>query len=386
MDSNQRVRIVGAHVGLLLLYALLAYTYYRIVNGPSVAVTVPFGGDFMNIWLAGKLVLQGQADIIYNADLYFKAQQAAFAENIEQHTFPYPPFFLPVTAPFGLLPYGMSYFVWCLGTFALYVWAMSTFGRKGIGVTLLLAAAPATFANFFAGQNGFLTAALFIGGLGLLQNRRYWAGVFFGLLTFKPHLGVLIPVALALRRQWRPFWVAGGVAVLIFSTGLVLFGLSILPQYLAATSFQHEVMEKGTGMFQMMTPSAFMAVRLLDGPLWLGYMLTALCALTSLAAVIVVWRRCENHDLRCAVLLIAALFAIPYALNYDMTIISAAVILLWPYLKARRDYIVMGMAWVLPVAVVILNLANMPLGPLVLLAALLVSVKCALENYSAAAK
>ena len=72
-----------------------------------------------------------------------------------------------------------------------------------------LALAPACLINAVGGQNGFLTAALFLGAILLSTAGRSLAGVLFGLLTFKPHLGFVLPfVLLALgaggRSRARP--------------------------------------------------------------------------------------------------------------------------------------------------------------------------------------
>ena len=68
-----------------------------------------------------------------------------------------------------------------------------------------LLAAPAVFINAVGGQNGTWTAALFGGGLSLLERRPLLAGGLLGLLIYKPQLALLIPVALLAGRHWRAF-------------------------------------------------------------------------------------------------------------------------------------------------------------------------------------
>ncbi|MGN5509364.1 glycosyltransferase 87 family protein, partial [Campylobacter coli] len=72
------------------------------------------------------------------------------------------------------------------------------------GQNLLLASAafPAVWVTEGHGQNAFLTTALMGAGLAGLETRPWLAGVAFGLLTFKPHLGLLIPVLLLLNGRW----------------------------------------------------------------------------------------------------------------------------------------------------------------------------------------
>ena len=67
------------------------------------------------------------------------------------------------------------------------------------------------------GQNAFLTAALFGGATLLVDRRPVMAGLLFGALCYKPHFGLLVPVALAAcgpmarlsRRgsgRWQRWW------------------------------------------------------------------------------------------------------------------------------------------------------------------------------------
>jgi hypothetical protein len=68
----------------------------------------------------------------------------------------------------------------------------------------------AVFINAVGGQNNTWTAALFGGGLSLLERRPLLAGGLLGLLIYKPQFGLLIPVALLAGRHWRA---SKGVAV-----------------------------------------------------------------------------------------------------------------------------------------------------------------------------
>ena len=50
------------------------------------------------------------------------------------------------------------------------------------------------------------------GGLLLLDRRPVLAGILFGALCYKPHFGMLIPVALAASGRWRAFGAAAASA------------------------------------------------------------------------------------------------------------------------------------------------------------------------------
>jgi alpha-1,2-mannosyltransferase len=76
--------------------------------------------------------------------------------------------------------------------------------------------APASVMSVASGQSGFLAAALMVAGVRLARSRPIVAGILIGLLSYKPQLGFLIPIALASAGLWRAFYVdivtVGGLA------------------------------------------------------------------------------------------------------------------------------------------------------------------------------
>lgn len=61
----------------------------------------------------------------------------------------------------------------------------------------------------------------------LLERSALLAGILFGLLTFKPQLGVLLPLALLAGRQWRAFIAAAATAAVLFAASVILFGANV---------------------------------------------------------------------------------------------------------------------------------------------------------------
>ena len=68
--------------------------------------------------------------------------------------------------------------------------------------------APASLINLLYGQNGFLTAALLVGGIRLAPSRPLSGGVLLGLLAYKPQFGLVVVVALVAARLWRAIFAA----------------------------------------------------------------------------------------------------------------------------------------------------------------------------------
>src|SRR5207244_366457 len=81
-----------------------------------------------------------------------------------------------------------------------------------------------TSVNVIVGQNAFLTLALLLAGVGLLGRRDFAAGAILGLLSYKPQLAIMVPVALLAARHWRA--IAGAALSASFAVALspALFG------------------------------------------------------------------------------------------------------------------------------------------------------------------
>ena len=96
-------------------------------------------------------------------------------------------------SPLGALPYGVALPVWLVAAYVLW---LSVCGRLLPEGFWPIAAYPGALVAAWHAQNGFLTATLVIGAILALRKRPILAGILFGALIIKPHLAVLIPVAL----------------------------------------------------------------------------------------------------------------------------------------------------------------------------------------------
>src|SRR5262249_41169403 len=157
-------------------------------------------------------------------------------------------------------PYVPALLVWLsAGWFAFY--SALRLALPGGGALLLAAATPAAFINTIAGQNGTWTAALFGGGLGLLNRRPTIAGGVLGLLVFQAQLGVLIPVALVAGRHWRALAAAAVTAGAVLAVSVLWFGTDIWINYFRLVELLRRlILEDGTGVWYRFV-SVFVAVR-----------------------------------------------------------------------------------------------------------------------------
>src|SRR3546814_14056024 len=74
---------------------------------------------------------------------------------------------------------------------------------------------PGGLVNIWAGHYGFLIGALALYGWRWLDEHPQRAGIIFGIMTFKPHLGVLIALALLVRREWTAIGYAAATTAVL---------------------------------------------------------------------------------------------------------------------------------------------------------------------------
>lgn len=340
-----------------------------------------FGRDFAAFWVASKLALADRVSEIYVPELFHQALPELTGQAIKLNPFPYPPHGLLYFLPLGLLPYGLSFATWMIGLWLAYVLvAMRGQGNAVPAIALLIA--PSTALTVAMGQNGFLTALLFLGAMNLLRRSPIWAGVLFGLLTFKPQLGLLVPLALLAGGHWRTFISAALTAMALLGGSAVVLGVEVWQTYLSeAAPFQRLIMEQGTGAFMQMVPSPFIAARLLEWGVSVGYAVQGLFFLAAATGVVWAFRRSRDEILLTAALIIATFMASPYVFNYDMTLLSVCVIYLVQrglrqgFVPAERW--LLGFVWLLPILIMYLH-AAFPVAPVLiagLFAVVLVHVK-----------
>src|SRR5208282_1291227 len=152
----------------------------------------------------------------------------------------YPPFFLLLSAGFALLGYFPALCLWLATTCAGYIAALRALVPKGLrqggSIWVLFLGYPAVMINAGFGQNGFLSAALLGGAAVWLDKRPVLAGVCFGCLAYKPQLGIIVPLALAVAGRWRCFAAAGATVLALSALATLAFGVEIWPAFIASTT------------------------------------------------------------------------------------------------------------------------------------------------------
>jgi Glycosyltransferase family 87 len=309
---------ISLMLGLGVLVGIYALGLIQFIRGKA---TVRL--DIFGIWSWARFEIeQGPARI------YDHAAQSAYLHSLDpnihnQMLFPYPPPYLMLIRPLGWLSFPAAWASWSGGTLALLIVMLALVGRPERGRTVLVALlAPAIVVNLLYGQNGFLTAALVVGGIGLAPSRPVLGGFFLGLLLYKPQLALLVGVALIAGRLWRAAYIAVLTVIAVVATSIVAFGvepwiawMNSLPEFLAQLDADRQHLTS-------LMPTAFAEA------LWLGagdhLAFVAQSAVTSVAVVGVAFAFHRKADRpSAAVLAVGTILATPYAFLYDLPLVAA---------------------------------------------------------------
>jgi arabinofuranan 3-O-arabinosyltransferase len=364
---------------LVVAHAVYLVTAYL----QDIWITAPDGGgvpsDFVNVWAAGRLVLEGHAAAAYDWPTHKLVEESAVGHPFDGYFgWHYPPTFLFVAAGLSLLTYATAYALWVFGTFPAYLAAIRAIVGDRVGY-LLAAAFPAVLGNFIVGQNGFLTAGLIGGALVLLERRPILAGVLIGLLSYKPHLGLLFPIALAAGGYWRAFVTAAVVAALMAAAAWFAFGSDTWQAFFGNIGHTSQAfLSDGWADFGKLQ-TAFGLVRTLGGNEPLAWTVQAIFALAAAAAIVLLWAlpspsperggsACEacrggvemiepattptrrpaaadlplsggglngSYEIKAAALGAGAMLATPYLYTYDLVVLAVPLAFLFRLGRAR---------------------------------------------------
>ena len=281
--------------------------------------------DFVTLWAAGRVTLAGHAAAAYDWPTLKPIEESAVGGFDGYLGWRYPPPFLFAAVALAMLPYASAFLVWAFGTFLAYLAAIRAIIGDRVGY-FLAAGFPAVLANFMTGQNGFLSASLVGGALALVERQPICAGVLLGLLTYKPHLGLLFPIALVAGGHWRVCITAGIVAALMAAASLAAFGFESWHAFFPGLG--HALYSEGLAYWGRLQ-SAFGLARLLRDSEALAWTVQITMAVIAAGAVGILWRSRAAYEIKAAALGVGILMATPHILTYDLVVLAVPIAFLF---------------------------------------------------------
>ncbi|WP_316166046.1 MULTISPECIES: glycosyltransferase family 87 protein [unclassified Bradyrhizobium] len=282
--------------------------------------------DFVNVWAAGKLALQGHPALAWDWDV----QRAVELDVLKQDwpggyfAWHYPPPFLFVAAFLAQLPYSIAFIGWVCASFVPYLVVMRAIVGRAFGF-VLAAGFPIVFSNTIVGQNGFLTAALVGGTLYLLPVRPVLAGICLGLLTYKPQYGFLFPIVLIATGRWPTFVSAAITAVVLAGISTLAFGVESWQAFFHwMPTFSQAFLTEGKATWWKLQ-SIFSLIRYFGGTEALGWAFQWVLTAAVVVVLVAIWRSPVRYSLKAAALAVGTLLTTPYLFLYDMMVLAIAV-------------------------------------------------------------
>ncbi len=330
---------------------------------PWAEPTMKVGQDFAAFWTSAGLALEGRS-----ADAYGEPERAAVAALLGPGRHPaffYPPPALFLWLPFALLPFAAALALWVTATGAAYATAMRAILKGGSIVPAVAFPAVAVCALF--GQNSLFSAALLGGSAVTLDRYPLAAGLFIGVLAYKPQLAFLAPLVLISARRWQAFVAALATTLVLIAAATIAFGIDAWVEFFSTLSDAGAWNAGGAPGFDKFA-SPYAAIRLLGGQTnmaWLVQLLTAAAAITAL--VLTAWKR-PGGSAEIAVLVAATGLCVPFLGNYEMVIfaipgawlISTAVANGWlPY-----ERVALALLYASPLIIIPASANGVPLAPL----------------------
>lgn len=285
----------------------------------------PMFGDFISFWTASFFVLDGLPAQAYDYDKLHKLQIDLFGQG--GLPFMYPPTWLLVISPFSALSYNISALLFEVLQVIALVWACLCLARQKSSLWILIAF-PAVMFGVMHGQNTALNVALLGGALAALdRDRPVFAGVLIGLLSYKPQMGVLIPIALLASRDYRVFVAASVSTVLFAAASWLVLGTDVWRAFFDNIEFAREWLESGQ------TPANKYAsilgwLRQFGVGNTVGMTIQVGFACLAAGAVVWVWRKDLPLTVKGSVLVAGTCLTTPYLLDYDLGLLVIAVLLL----------------------------------------------------------
>jgi len=289
------------------------------------------GEGWMVFFNAVRLYFERQLSLLYDGVGSTALLNARFAHWLAHplplHPWLYPPHALLLLLPFGLLPFGPAGILFLVLSFVAMVAAAWRFARNRAECAIHAASlvlCPAAAFTVCLGQNTFLTCALLLAGFGTIRRRPVLGGALLGIVTYKPQLWLMVPVALIAARQWKALAAACGTVSVMAIISVVLFGFEPWRAWIALMTEPNAVYSQWQVIARLNGQSIYTYASLLGAPAALANLTQALAVIAAAGCVWWSYRRPMSDDLRLAVLLAATILAAPHIIDYDTLLLGIA--------------------------------------------------------------
>ena len=306
----------------------------------------PFGGDFLQEWIGGYLVQNGELSRSFEPSYIQSLQHDATLVGFhwdESKYFPivYPPFYYLLVSPLSYLPLTAAAWVWATCLVMCHVTGIRLLSRAvrldcrpshrldGLLPWLLpfsLLFVPVVH-GLTSSQKSSVCLGILAGTYWLLATKRPTrAGILFGCLAFKPQLMVIIAICMAFKKQWQ-FILGATTTVSLLCFMSILFGWEVCIRYVQfASGALHYIETPGYDQTKSHCILGFFTL-LLDGRasgLTLGLTLIATLGIVFLLIKLLTGKLQPTSPLfklQFSGLVLATVLQSPHLLTYDLVLL-----------------------------------------------------------------
>lgn len=352
MPILDRERLTNYPRIILALYVVIYGFFIFSGTGTTDRMGKPIGGDFSAFWASSHVLLTRGAGDVYDDNIMFAEEKSIAGVDYRNPIF-YPPTFFFIIAPLALAPYTLSLVLWIAVTYTVFQYVTYRFAPHSLTIWLTLAF-PGTFQNVIHGHNGFVTASILGLAFLLIEKRPFAAGLVLGLLSFKPHLVMLIPLFLLAGRAWRVLAGLGISVVVLVSASAIFFGLDSWHRFFEKIPLMLHLMKGGFLQMHQLVSTAG-ALLLVGVPYPAAILIHLLVALIGVGMTVVAWYRNRPGYVRNSLLVLTIFLVTPYANSYDLTLLALPICWIgWEAFKrggvSTADSFFLITAWFVPIA------------------------------------
>lgn len=316
----------GAMISALSWLAMVPWNIHGWMIG------APLGRDFVNFWMAPRLVLSGQGAVLVDLPAYSAAIKTAFGMTRDPLlVFVYPPHALLLFAPFAALPFLPGVLLWTAVNLASLAVTTRILLRESPArwPILVACASPPAVAMMMYGHFGGLLALATTVALIEAGRRPVLAGLCLAFLSTKPQFACAIGLMLLLTGQWRCL-AAGAVATLaLVAASAGLFGIDVWRQFVTVTMPMQSAYITGFDAKMIETSvTAYFAARYSGLPAGAAWAIQGVVSAACLAFGVAALRRGARDPGVLVVVILGALVMQPYVSHYDLAIAAPALALL----------------------------------------------------------
>lgn len=315
---------------LLVVLARYLFSIEGVLNASGRVVT----GDFLAFYRAARMLAEGAGGCFYDLHAQRAAQHALAGVRLPFfQPYAYPPLSAIALQPLSLLPYAAAFRLHGLlmvTALSLALWALRPAlprlsGRRAwITLVLLLFFFHPVARTAVGGQNTALTLALVLLLVAsVLRGAPLMAGVWLGLLSYKPQIGLPLLLVFAVRRELSTVGVAAGIWSLHYLLGAFYLGWR-WPLDMLEMLLSYRQIEMQSNLF---THASLDALLEQLAPRPAGPVLGVLASLVALGAVLRRVATVPNSPGLWALALAATLLVSPHLQYYDVGLVSAVIIL-----------------------------------------------------------